>query len=134
VARTGKFARSLSPFGSGRLNLDDAYRIESPRESDGPPAPAAPPPSPDRGGSPTSVPTPKPPRVGKTPIPKTSAKPKAVGKRPAPRKTVGKAAATVAKRGVGTGIKKRALPKPPVRPHQMSAPAQERKAYRDRYI
>jgi hypothetical protein len=113
VARSGKFSRTLTPFGAGRLNLDDAYRIETPAESSAPPTPAAPPAKVPASGSTRTVPVPKPPRVGKTPIPKTSAKKRAVRKRAVPKRAAGAAAKIVA-RGVGTGIK-RTVPKPPVK-------------------
>lgn len=85
MARSGQFTRSLSPFGAGRLNLVDAYRIEAPEETDTPPSANPPPPRPV-GAPPHLVPDSlKTPIVGKTPIPRTAARRAPVRRRPVRR-------------------------------------------------
>lgn len=95
MARSGQFTRSLSPFGAGRLNLVDAYRIEVPEETTAPPTPNAPPPRP-AGGSPQTVPNPKPPIVGKTPVPRTAAR-RTPARRPVARRVATRPVATARK-------------------------------------
>lgn len=87
TSRRGAFRASLSPFGGGKLNLDDAYRVAEPAE----PPPAAPPPPPA-----ATTPTKKA-RVTKRPIAKKPARrvtpvraPVRVAKKPATRRPVAK--------------------------------------------
>ena len=72
MSRSGIFSNSLTPFGIGKLNISDAYKLEVPKDTVGPPIPNAPPPR-QVGGSVTHVPVPVPPIVGRTPYPVTTA-------------------------------------------------------------
>lgn len=97
TSRRGAFRASLSPFGGGKLNLDDAYRVAEPAE----PPPAAPPPPPAATTSPT-----KKARVTKRPI----------AKKPARRVTPVRAPVRVAKKPATRRPVAKRIPPPPSRP------------------
>lgn len=70
-ARRGRFSATLSPFGGGVLNLDDAYRIEPLTATPSAPMPGAPPPR-EYGGGSASPWDQRLPVVGQTPVPESA--------------------------------------------------------------